>query len=721
MSNEKMKSENYSLLGGINTKVSQYNNTPLEFLNISNLDFQTVGALTQRWGSTQYIGQTFPGRINSLFEFSQLSGSSYIVTSHSGGVWYGATTGTYQGMSLSTLGATKYLTVNSLGETKFTLVNYTVKQGGGVSVGAGITMTGQPSIIYAQGITGSPQLTNLSALRTPQSMSDNTLSSVVFQNYMFMADGNKFLKFDGVTTYPVGLPPFMNQLSASLIPSPNAIGSVRGVGLGGGASYGAYIFYGSYVNNRGFESQIWPIGWVSAFGTTNMTLLGGTFIQLSTQCYVPIEYGISTINIYSYCLQGFTGVFDVFGSPYINGEINWFNVPYVKVNSVASNGSTSQNVEIGASLGSISDLFNNVGKLPDPQVNNNYQLGSTLAFAGVNGMSLNTYIVNKYYPRYLEVFQNRLFCAGFSATPSTVWFSTTGEPEGFPLDNNFEVRTNDADYITAMKAYNSRLYIFKKNSFYVLLGDTTSNFNLQEQAVIYGCINNRCVETYDNYMVFLDRKGLMLFNASNISCLSNKVQSFFDRMNYNAAITEACIVHDKLRNQIMVAIPIDGSSVNNITMVYDYLAGSWTTYNGYSVSVFTTIQGYNNTKNVFYGSHSGTINWFGPSFLSDNGTGFTSYFKTRFLHDMGESVEKQFRRLYLNADTGTTFVMPLNFYQDYGTSTVYQTTFVLSEFQKRIDYGIPAKSLAFELFNLNTNSPLRLYGFTIESRMQRRV
>ena len=54
----------------------------------------------------------------------------------------------------------------------------------------------------------------------------------------------------------------------------------------------------------------------------------------------------------------------------------------------------------------------------------------------------------------------------------------------------------------------------------------------------------------------------MLFNASNISCLSNKVQGFFDRMNYNAALTEACVVHDKLRNQILVAIPIDGSTVN---------------------------------------------------------------------------------------------------------------------------------------------------------------
>ena len=709
-----MKSENYSLLGGINTKVSQYNNSPLEFLNITNLDFQTVGALSQRWGSTQYIGQTFPGRINSLYEYSRLSGSSYIVTSYSGGIWYGATTGQYQGMSLSVVGITRGLSYDGAGNRN---TIYSLDKGLGSTA---VQITYVAVNIPTYGITSYPVVTDQNTSRAAEILSDNKLSYAVLNNYLFMADGNKFLKFDGTTTTPVGLPPCLNGLNFTasfMFGLSGPIGdTLVGVGIGGGASFGAYGFYASYVNNRGFESQIWPIGFVSAFGSTNIPLLGGTFIRLKLTAYIPIEYGISTINVYSYCYQGFSGTNQTLNR--LNMAYDWWNAPYVKLASVAANGSTFQEIDIGTTTGGMGNLFGNVGALADPTSNTYYNLGvSTYATAGGTVF----YDINSYYPRYVEVFQNRLFCAGFSSTPSTVWFSDTGEPEGFPLENNFEVRTNDADVITAMKAYNSRLYIFKKNSFYVLLGDTTSNFNLQEHSVIYGCLNNRCVETYDNYMVFLDRNGLMLFNASNISCLSNKVQSFFDRMNYNAALTEACVVHDKLRNQILVAIPIDGSTVNNITMVYDYLAGAWTTYNGYSVSVFATIQGYNNTKNVFYGSHSGTINWFGPSFLSDNGVGFTSYFKTRFLHDMGESIEKQFRRLYLNADTGTTFTMPINFFQDYGASTVYQTTFVLSEFQKRIDYGIPAKSLAFELYNLNTNSPLRIYGFTIESRMQRRV
>jgi len=207
VANEKMKSENYSLLGGINTKVSQYNNSPLEFLNITNLDFQTVGALSQRWGSTQYIGQTFPGRINSLYEYSRLSGSSYIVTSYSGGIWYGATTGQYQGMSLSVVGITRGLSYDGAGNRN---TIYSLDKGLGSTA---VQITYVAVNIPTYGITSYPVVTDQNTSRAAEILSDNKLSYAVLNNYLFMADGNEFLKFDGTTTTPVGLPPCLNGLN----------------------------------------------------------------------------------------------------------------------------------------------------------------------------------------------------------------------------------------------------------------------------------------------------------------------------------------------------------------------------------------------------------------------------------------------------------------------------------------------------------------------------
>src|SRR5574343_1781653 len=106
MPHERFKSESYQLLGGINTKVSSYQTGPFEFLDLTNLDFQTPAALSQRWGSTMYVGQTFGAKITSLFEYAKITGESYVMIGHTGALWFGATTGQSQGVSFANQGAT---------------------------------------------------------------------------------------------------------------------------------------------------------------------------------------------------------------------------------------------------------------------------------------------------------------------------------------------------------------------------------------------------------------------------------------------------------------------------------------------------------------------------------------------------------------------------------------------------------------------------------------
>ena len=55
---QKLKSENYTNLGGVNVKISPYLTGDNEFLAIFNMDFTTPGSLTKVPGTTQYIGAT---------------------------------------------------------------------------------------------------------------------------------------------------------------------------------------------------------------------------------------------------------------------------------------------------------------------------------------------------------------------------------------------------------------------------------------------------------------------------------------------------------------------------------------------------------------------------------------------------------------------------------------------------------------------------------------
>ena len=698
MPHERFKSENYNNLGGINTKASVYNTGQFEFLDLVNLDFQTPGALSQRWGSTMYVSQTFGAPITSLFEFIKINGASYVMIGHTGGLWSGATTGNSQGLSLlaAPQGATQslpgdiYMIMGTPGSTYYpNAINGGIKYKGSVEN----RFIGNDNNLYM-------------FHSSPFGSNNSNFDFVTFLNHAFVANGGGFFKYDGSSLYSVGVPPVTASVSLSQF-----YGATGGNGIS--CVSGQYAIYASYINNRGVEGPVWPLGCLNTNGiaaASMASMYGSTFVKVVFDINTPLSYGISSINIYSFWAASSL----VLGTAAFSYD--FWNKSYTLLENVAASGSTQTSYTFGTAQGMTTTA--NAGAISTSQEYQNFNFGLGVSTSQRFYYSAN---FNNNYPSYLEVYQNRLFLAGFSSTPSTVWFSDVGEPEGYFEDYNFEVRTNDGDVIRAIKAYSTRLYILKFNSFHILYGDNPDNFYVQEVSLEYGCLNNRCAVVYDDILLFIDRKGVVKYSGSSIEILSNKVQEVFDSMNYSAAITEACMEHDKLRNQIVISLPINGSTTNNVMLVYDYLVGAWTKYDGPKLSALRSIHGRNNTKNLFAGSYSGVVSWFGPSFLADSGTGFTLYAKTRYLKPMGESTEEQYRKLYLNINAySASTAIQLDFLKDYGSSVVLGRTMVINGFQNVMNFGISARSLAFEMKTIQTSSLFKFYGFTIESRFQRR-
>jgi hypothetical protein len=311
MPQQKIKSENYVNFGGINQKLSPHDTSQFEFLDLSNLDFQTPGSLSQRWGSTQYIGQTFPGQITSLFEFAKLDGSSYVVQSYSGGIFFGATTGQTQGLSFTlqsqTLSVLSYITPGLAHGNAFS--SFAPKE----LDPSGAFWAYQGDVTIRAGSSA--------FIVNPLRQSDNHLSYSVLNNFMFAADGNKFFKFDGVTTTPIGLPPVLRTpgptigIDGSSVYYSDLSGASDFIGFG--ITSGAYHVYMSYVNNRGFEGPLWPmtvIGGTFVDGGTVASLGGGTFVAFQMNVATPLQFGISAINQYIYYNATFR-VDTSFGNP----------------------------------------------------------------------------------------------------------------------------------------------------------------------------------------------------------------------------------------------------------------------------------------------------------------------------------------------------------------------------------------------------------------------
>lgn len=689
MSYQKTKLEIYRQLGGINTKVSPYENGPLEFLQLVNMDFQKPAALTQRWGTTQYIGQTLPGQVQGLFEFIQTSGFSQMVFSHSGGIWAGASTGLQNGLSLTNMGATFYYNVF------LTDITYAAVQG--FRFNGSLFQT--PNFIFRNGAT---------YIIDPIAMDQNRFDAANFVNNMFYTDGSKLLKYEGTTLSYFGLP--LATSNGCTANTAGAIGS--SLFLAVGSKYYCYI---SYVNNRGFQSQIFPalsIDLTDAnVGITLNGNLGSSFIAPTAIANTPLEYGISSINLW--CFAGGAS------SENFRSSTLPFSYDYRLLGNVAASGSTITNIVFGTSNGG--QAFINAN--PIPPTNNYLSWGFSFSpISSVIGGTNGTFSQSPLASQYLEIYSNRLFIGGFSSAPSTVWFSDTGEPEGIDADWNFEVRTNDGDYITGMKSYNSKLYIFKNESLHELSGDSPDNFYVREVSDEYGLISNRAAVAYKDMMIFLSpQKKVIRFNGSNIEPLSDKIQPILDTMNINAARGTATAVHDQIRNSILIGLPVNGATTNNLTIVYDYLTQAWSTYAGYNPAVYASIRGRLDFQYPFFGDYLGRINNPGATYLSDNGVGISTVIQAPYFHDRN-SVTRQYRRLFLDTTpSGITVPININFRQDYGTSIVLNRTMYANMFQNRIDYGIPAKSMSVEFGTFGSSFAFQLNGYTIEHRLQRLV
>ena len=660
----KMKSEEYRLLGGINSKVNLYSNGQAEFRDLSNLNFINTGALTKRPGTTLYAGSTlanftgttfYIGDITSGYEYAKLNGSSYVII---------------------------------------------------CANGFGVPLGGQNALLQASqdGFTSAYGFSSLAPLFADPK--DSIFSFVTFVDRLFAANGRNFYRMDplpnvingtlngykyslpaasvftnGWTCFGVGASPYLGfTLTGAIVGISTAI-SASGLS-------GTFVFGYSFINDRGF---IGP-------PSNGITLsLNGTTYSL-VQCQVS---GLNELSL----LYGATAI-----QLYIS-EIDGVVLTAYSQTPIIKGGGDTQTLVFSTSNG-----------LPYPQLLDTAPVASqdfdlTNSWAGSNaGSGIN-------HPRYLEIFNNQLFMGGFSTMPSTFWWSEIGEPEGIQPDFSAEVRSNDGDRLTGFKSYLGSLVITKQRSFHLLSGTDPSNFTLQELSDQYGCLSHRALVVWNNNLWFLDSKGIMEYNGANIRCVSTKIEPVFNAMNIQAAIDNACGVHVKQWNELWFAIPANGATINNMIVVYDYVADSWTHYDGIQAQcLFMAYAGFS-SRRPFYGGYTGGLMYFDPTLTSDNDQGITCHFDSIFFSARGQSIQNQYRRFYLDVNPVLGFTQPINmtFKQDFGTTVQVARTMYQNPFQSRIDFGISSRSIQASMYHYSASLPLVINGFTFESRMQRMV
>jgi len=680
VADDKPTSTFYRNLGGINQKASEYSIDKAQFLYLSNVDFDVPNALSKRPGSTQAIGLNASGPINSLFEFVRLDGSSYVIAGDDS--------------------AMRYKTGTSL-----TLLD------------AGWT-NGQPA------------------------------DMLTFLNQLWMANGQKYRFWDTTLMQNAGLGVGGGVSFISYANNPDAasyflVGGITQYGVDPTSGYGGnwnmvgvWVAY-SGVKANGFYGPMNPFSqahqivrgglptsgdefFLSAVGGTNnpISINQSEIPQGCSQIAVWVAYDVLASSNLPAGSTNYIGT--TLGlAPYTTNGIG-YGASFIKFGGNQARFFSDQ-ISPAADI----SKFKLYTLLPVSQATFSVSIPIIGTFAGRasawTGIGFNFYAT--YTPKYLEVNQNVMFLAGFSNAPSTVFFSDVGAPESIQPESFFEVRTNDGDRVLATRTYANQLIIMKENSFHKVIGDSPENFELVEVSTRYGCLSNKTVIEYEQRLVWLDKKGILEYNGANYDIISTPVEDIFRRMNVEAAKEKAVAVHEIYRNQIWFGIPIDGSTQNNMTVVYDYLVKAWTFFEGFNAASFAFIKQDLTKATVWRGSYSGMIYYHGASFLGDNGQGISCVIRPHW--DKNKENETWiWRRFFADVGTvtGLTGTLTGRVFSNYDNTTV-QATFSMYQdaFQSRAEFGVPAKSVTVELGHYSASLPLLFNGYSWAKRFLRNV
>jgi len=632
-----LKNETYRCQGGINQKISLYIANSGEFLNLQNVDFRVIGALSSFAGSATYTTVGSTSAITGVAGYNSGGASTAVITTD------------------------LYNVSNVSGSTFSNLLPYIY--GGNAAFTA-----------FANGGTA-----------------------------VFGCNGYDFWTFQGSSLcwqYSLGKP---------------HIGAFRQTVSGAGAGpSGIIVLYSSLVRSDGLVGPSVGITF-SCFGETRLILSPASSpnlaIGLSTG-FSNGSFGLSGIRLWMQLNNNLPLAYGTSFAPTFAGVSAGFSNALLPLNTTGV---------------TITFDYTSIGFWGPPDFPP-YDFQGSFAFGGAGpnqggGITAIGYAGN-YNPTIIESYANQLFLSGVAITPSRVFYSNPGTPEVIDYQNFFDVSNQDTTGVSALKSFFGSLVIWKSNSTWVLTGTGIETFVLTNVSPIYGCLSFRAACVFNQNLWFLDRKGIFEFNGANVNCISTKMQPYFDVMNVQAAQTQAIMIHVKERNEIWCAIPINGSTVNNIILVYDYLAGGWTTRTcpPNTLTAMQTLPLGQSASVTYYGTTTGIIGTIGSSLVGDSGVGNTIQIKSHFIDDLGNSVTKMYRRLYVDATVpaGVTYAIAVNLYADKSLAAPYSTTMILSSFQNRIDFGLPAKSVAIELL-YNGATFFQMSGFTLEYRYQRNV
>ena len=195
--------------------------------------------------------------------------------------------------------------------------------------------------------------------------------------------------------------------------------------------------------------------------------------------------------------------------------------------------------------------------------------------------------------RYITLSDERLWLGGVDSEPTRVYWSWDNNPNNWTVDMEhpeqgggfIDVRTYDGTRVIGLKALLNDIVIFKERSLHRMVGSYPGEFELVEVYGNTGPISEDTIVSTGGSVYFLCGEGLCVYNGMTVESVAlskgdTRLQGIAERINRAAAHMAASVIY---RGTMYIALPLDGSTVNNAVIVFDMTEGIYTLIEDYRV------------------------------------------------------------------------------------------------------------------------------------------
>lgn len=289
----------------------------------------------------------------------------------------------------------------------------------------------------------------------------------------------------------------------------------------------------------------------------------------------------------------------------------------------------------------------------------------------------------------------RIWGAAIPDQPDMLMYSTPFEPLNWEQNNEYpedgagdiQQPSWDGDSFVALRTYGSYLLAIKKNRVWRVSGTNPGEYYFKEQFG-GGTIVENTVVVHNDYMFLLSYDGLMMYDGTAVQQFRQPmIQDLMKRVNWNQVDKAVAGMRGVVYS---LALPIDGSDVNNAILEYD------TSENTFNLRVGVYASSFLVYENVLYYTDSRPADdEMAGRVMKLDGSGHALPMRyVSAYQDLGyKSVTKSGFEVYLLADTDTTVTVGIRTEKKLKTRTVA----LIGGKAKRVRLNVAGRNFRLEL------------------------